>query len=154
MACRLPVGSAGEPSSRSWSLAVVASPVSAIAGVAVTKDIALMPTAEVIVTGATSADHADPAGSVTLDATSSTDPEGQTLTYTWVQTGGPSVTLTDAMRDADVFIGVSGPNLVTADMLASMADRPIVFALSNPDPEISPVLAEASTAALAGPPRR
>jgi malate dehydrogenase (oxaloacetate-decarboxylating)(NADP+) len=51
------------------------------------------------------------------------------------------VTLTDAMRDADVFIGVSGPNLVTADMLASMADRPIVFALSNPDPEISPVLA-------------
>ncbi len=51
------------------------------------------------------------------------------------------VTLADAMRGADVFIGVSGPNLVTADMVASMAERPIVFALSNPDPEINPALA-------------
>ncbi len=51
------------------------------------------------------------------------------------------VTLADAMRGADVFIGVSGPDLLTAKMLASMADQPIVFALSNPDPEISPVLA-------------
>lgn len=50
-------------------------------------------------------------------------------------------TLADAMKDADVFIGVSGANLVSADMLASMADHPIVFALSNPDPEISPGLA-------------
>ena len=46
-------------------------------------------------------------------------------------------TLADAMRGADVFIGVSGPNLVTPEMLASMADRPVVFALSNPDPEIA-----------------
>jgi malate dehydrogenase (oxaloacetate-decarboxylating)(NADP+) len=45
-------------------------------------------------------------------------------------------TLADAMRGADVFIGVSGPNLVSADMVASMAGKPIVFALSNPDPEI------------------
>jgi malate dehydrogenase (oxaloacetate-decarboxylating)(NADP+) len=52
------------------------------------------------------------------------------------------VTLADAMRGADVFIGVSGPNLVTADMVASMAETPIVFALSNPDPEISPALAQ------------
>ncbi|MGA7801467.1 MAG: malic enzyme-like NAD(P)-binding protein [Gammaproteobacteria bacterium] len=51
-------------------------------------------------------------------------------------------TLADAMRDADVFIGVSGPDLLTADMLASMAPRPIVFALSNPDPEIDPQLAQ------------
>ncbi len=50
-------------------------------------------------------------------------------------------TLADAMRGADVFIGVSGPDLVSADMLASMAEQPIVFALSNPDPEISPALA-------------
>ncbi len=49
--------------------------------------------------------------------------------------------LEDAMRGADVFIGVSGPNLVNEAMLASMADKPIVFALSNPDPEISPELA-------------
>jgi malate dehydrogenase (oxaloacetate-decarboxylating)(NADP+) len=51
-------------------------------------------------------------------------------------------TLSDAMQDADVLIGVSGPNLVTAEMVASMAERPIIFALSNPDPEISPALAK------------
>ncbi len=51
------------------------------------------------------------------------------------------VTLGHAMANADVFIGVSGANLVSKEMLASMADKPIVFALSNPDPEISPELA-------------
>ncbi len=50
-------------------------------------------------------------------------------------------TLADAAKDADVFIGVSGPDLFTADMLESMAPKPIVFALSNPDPEIDPKLA-------------
>ncbi len=50
-------------------------------------------------------------------------------------------TLLDAMIGADVFIGVSAANLVTADMLKAMAPRPIVFALSNPDPEIRPELA-------------
>ncbi len=50
-------------------------------------------------------------------------------------------TLADAMQDADVFIGVSGANLVTAEMIAAMAAKPIVFALSNPDPEVSPELA-------------
>ncbi|MCB1803005.1 MAG: malate dehydrogenase, partial [Gammaproteobacteria bacterium] len=50
-------------------------------------------------------------------------------------------TLEDAMQGADVFVGVSGPDLVSADMLASMADRPIVFALSNPVPEIRPEVA-------------
>jgi malate dehydrogenase (oxaloacetate-decarboxylating)(NADP+) len=50
-------------------------------------------------------------------------------------------TLEDAMRGADVFIGVSGPDLVSAEMLASMAARPVVFALSNPVPEIRPEIA-------------
>jgi len=50
-------------------------------------------------------------------------------------------TLADALTDADVFIGVARPNLVTADMLKSMAPRPIVFALSNPNPEVDPRLA-------------
>lgn len=50
--------------------------------------------------------------------------------------------LADAMVDADVFIGVSGPDLVTSDMLKTMAANPIVFALSNPDPEIAPELAQ------------
>ena len=45
------------------------------------------------------------------------------------------------MLEADVFIGVSGPDLVTPAMLKSMAANPIVFALSNPDPEIAPELA-------------
>ncbi len=53
----------------------------------------------------------------------------------------PQRTLTDAMKDADVFIGVSGPDLCTPEMLASMAVKPIVFALSNPDPEIRPEVA-------------
>ena len=50
-------------------------------------------------------------------------------------------TLADAMHGADVFIGVSGPDLVSPEMLATMADRPIVFALSNPVPEIRPEVA-------------
>jgi len=53
-------------------------------------------------------------------------------------------TLADALRDADVFIGVSGPNLVTAQMLQSMAPNPVVFALANPDPEIHPATAHAA----------
>jgi malate dehydrogenase (oxaloacetate-decarboxylating)(NADP+) len=51
------------------------------------------------------------------------------------------LTLADAIQDADVFVGVSGPDLLSEAMLASMADNPIVFALSNPDPEINPRLA-------------
>ncbi len=47
-------------------------------------------------------------------------------------------TLAEAMRGADVFIGVSGPKLVSQEMVRSMAARPILFAMANPDPEISP----------------
>lgn len=50
-------------------------------------------------------------------------------------------TLADAVKGADIFIGVSGPDILTQEMLRSMADKPIVFALSNPDPEIMPELA-------------
>ena len=46
-------------------------------------------------------------------------------------------TLEDAMRGADVFVGVSVKDAVTVDMVRSMAPRPIIFALANPDPEIS-----------------
>ena len=46
-------------------------------------------------------------------------------------------TLADAMKGADMFMGVSVANTVTPEMLRTMADRPIVFALANPDPEIS-----------------
>ena len=47
-------------------------------------------------------------------------------------------TLTEAIDGSDVFIGVARGNLVTQEMVKSMAKRPIIFALSNPDPEISP----------------
>ncbi len=50
-------------------------------------------------------------------------------------------TLEDAMEGADVFIGVSGPDMLTPEMVASMAPNPIIFALANPDPEIRPELA-------------
>ena len=46
-------------------------------------------------------------------------------------------TLDEAMKNADVFLGLSVANIVSAEMLQSMAKRPIVFALANPDPEIS-----------------
>lgn len=53
----------------------------------------------------------------------------------------PEQSLEEAMQGADVLIGVSGPNLVSSQMVQSMAEKPIVFALSNPDPEITPELA-------------
>lgn len=55
----------------------------------------------------------------------------------------PLRTLADALVNADVFVGVSGPNLVTTKMLQSMAPKPVVFALANPDPEITPAAAHA-----------
>ncbi len=52
-------------------------------------------------------------------------------------------TLADALVDADVFIGVAKPDLLSADLLKRMAPKPIIFALSNPNPEIKPELARA-----------
>ncbi|WP_265502234.1 NADP-dependent malic enzyme [Paracoccus beibuensis] len=46
--------------------------------------------------------------------------------------------LQDAMKGADVFLGVSAKGAVTQDMVASMADNPVIFAMANPDPEITP----------------
>ncbi len=53
-------------------------------------------------------------------------------------------TLSDAVRGADVFLGLSGKDLLTPSMLTSMAERPIVFACANPDPEISYELARST----------
>jgi malate dehydrogenase (oxaloacetate-decarboxylating)(NADP+) len=47
-------------------------------------------------------------------------------------------TLTDAMRGADVFVGLSTAGLVTPEMVKLMSERPIIFAMANPDPEITP----------------
>ncbi|QBG36556.1 malic enzyme-like NAD(P)-binding protein [Litorilituus sediminis] len=57
-------------------------------------------------------------------------------------------TLDDAITGADVFVGVSGPNLLSAEQVKLMADNPIVFACSNPDPEIKPELALAARSDL------
>ena len=61
----------------------------------------------------------------------------------FVNDGGPR-TLMEAMNGADVFVGLSGANLLPAEALAAMAPKPIVFACSNPDPEISYELAMAT----------
>ncbi len=53
-------------------------------------------------------------------------------------------TLADAMKDADVFMGLSEKGLVSAEMVKSMAPKAIVFAMANPDPEITPELALAT----------
>lgn len=50
-------------------------------------------------------------------------------------------TLDDVIAGADVFLGLSGPNLLSAEQLKKMAPKPVVFACSNPDPEIAPDLA-------------
>jgi malate dehydrogenase (oxaloacetate-decarboxylating)(NADP+) len=57
-------------------------------------------------------------------------------------------TLADAMAGADVFVGVSGANLVSPAMVKSMADKPVVFALANPNPEILPEKARAARSDL------
>ncbi|MDP4945146.1 malic enzyme-like NAD(P)-binding protein [Alishewanella sp. SMS8] len=53
-------------------------------------------------------------------------------------------TLEDALQGADVFVGVSGPDVLPAEALMLMADKPVIFACSNPDPEIKPELAHAA----------
>ncbi len=59
-------------------------------------------------------------------------------------------TLADALRGADVFVGVSAPGVVSEEMIRSMAERPVVFPMANPVPEIQPELAKAAGAAVVG----
>lgn len=61
-----------------------------------------------------------------------------------------SGTLADALRGADIVIGVSAPGAITAEMVASMADDAIVFAMANPTPEIFPDEAKAAGARIVG----
>ncbi len=58
--------------------------------------------------------------------------------------------LADAMRGADVFVGVSKPNLVTPEMVKSMAEKPVLFPMANPNPEITYELAKESGAYIVG----
>ena len=61
-----------------------------------------------------------------------------------------SGTLADAMKDSDIFIGVSAPDVVTSEMVASMKKDSIIFAMSNPVPEIMPDVAKAAGARIVG----
>lgn len=58
--------------------------------------------------------------------------------------------LADAMKGADVLIGVSGPNCITGEMVASMAEKSVLFTLANPVPEIDPALAKEAGAYIIG----
>ena len=58
--------------------------------------------------------------------------------------------LADAMKGADVFIGVSAPNIVNEEMVKSMADNPVIFSMANPTPEIMPDVAKKAGAAVVG----
>ena len=57
--------------------------------------------------------------------------------------------LADAMQDADIFLGVSAPGVITPEMVQTMAEQPIVFAMANPIPEIQPELVYDSVAVMA-----
>ena len=59
-------------------------------------------------------------------------------------------TLADAMKGADIFVGVSAPGIVTSEMAESMAENAIIMAMANPVPEIMPDLAKAAGAAVVG----
>ncbi len=61
-----------------------------------------------------------------------------------------SGTLADALKGADIFVGVSAPNIVTAEMVQSMAPDSILFAMANPTPEIMPDIAKAAGARVVG----
>lgn len=63
---------------------------------------------------------------------------------------GVTGTLADALKGADVFVGVSAANCVSQDMVRSMAENPIIFAMANPNPEIMPDDALAAGACVVG----
>ena len=63
---------------------------------------------------------------------------------------GQNGVLADAMKSADIFIGVSAPNIVSEEMVASMNKDAILFAMANPTPEIMPDLAKKAGARVVG----
>ncbi len=63
---------------------------------------------------------------------------------------GKTGSLSDAVRDRDLFIGVSGPRMLTVEMVRTMSADPILFAMANPEPEIMPELAKEAGARIIG----
>jgi malate dehydrogenase (oxaloacetate-decarboxylating) len=92
--------------------------------------------------GATNIVMCDSKGILSSDRTDLND---QKRMFAVAQSGD----LTDAMKGADVFLGVSAPGVVSAEMVRSMAKDPIVFAMANPIPEIQPELVRDQVAVMA-----
>ncbi len=88
----------------------------------------------------------DSKGIVSSDRTDLNPAKQELLEFT--NPNNASGTINDALDDADVFIGVSKADLLTIDMAKSMANKPIVFALANPNPEIKPELAKQAGVAI------
>lgn len=91
--------------------------------------------------------YCDKAGMVNKD-TAANEAQKDICKYTNLDNRNGS--LADAMKGADVFIGVSAPNIVSEEMIKSMADGAIVFPMANPTPEIMPDLAKKAGAAVVG----
>ena len=90
----------------------------------------------------------DKLGSLVLGKAGMTAPQAELATMT--NQGRLDGSLADAMRGADVFIGVSAPGIVSEEMVASMNEGAIVFPMANPTPEIAPELALRAGAAVVG----
>lgn len=90
----------------------------------------------------------DSKGIISSDRTDLNDAKKEFLTFTNPQNLFGDLAI--AISGRDVFIGVSGPNLLTANMVKTMAEKPIIFAMANPISEIDPQLARNSGAFIVG----
>ena len=90
----------------------------------------------------------DTKGIISRDRTDLNDAKKEFLTFT--NSNNLSGDISFAVKNRDVFIGVSGPNILTSDMVKSMAKNPLIFAMANPIPEIDPQLAKDSGAFIVG----
>jgi malate dehydrogenase (oxaloacetate-decarboxylating) len=89
----------------------------------------------------------DSQGIISSDRTDLNDEKKKLLGFSGTNTVAPG-TLADALQGADVFIGVSKPDLLTAAMVKTMAKDPVVFAMANPTPEIMPDVAKQAGVAV------
>lgn len=110
------------------------------AGIAITKLLLLY--------GFTNITMCDIAGILSSKTEVINDAQKEMLSY--VNLDDVSGTLADALVGADVFVGVSGPNALSAAMVHTMADDAIIFAMANPVPEIDPAEAKAAGARVVG----
>jgi len=90
----------------------------------------------------------DTKGIISSDRTDLNDAKKEFLSFT--NPNNLSGDLSVAVKNRDVFIGVSGPNILTTDMVKSMNPKPLIFAMANPNPEIDPQVARDAGAFIVG----